>query len=252
MQIKDSVYAVVLAAGKGTRMNSEKPKVATELNGKPLIHYVLDSIKQAGIEKIIVIVGYKKQEVIDICQPYTGIEFVEQTEQLGTGHALLMAENILKDFSGFLYVACGDVPMIHSTTITDLLTRTIDNQYPACVLSADLDDPSGYGRVVRNSNGQVKQIIEHKDAKPQQLAIKEINTGTYVFATPQIFEVLHTLGNQNAQGEYYLPDIFLKYQNEGLKCGAQKTNNQWECSGINSQQDLKNLQAYINKGKQNL
>ncbi|MEM7182361.1 MAG: NTP transferase domain-containing protein [Spirochaetota bacterium] len=249
MHRMNDVCAVVLAAGKGTRMKSEKPKVAVELLGKPLLHYVLDSIKQAGIDKIIIVVGYKKEKVISLCSSYEMIEFVEQKEQLGTGHALLTAETVLQSFQGQVLVACGDVPLIQPKTITALLTEAQGHEYPASVLSSEAIPPDGYGRIVRTSTNKIEKIVEHKDASPQERAITEINTGTYTFQSPAIFEKLHTIGNSNAQGEYYLPDIIHKYTSEGKTCGVMKLQNSWECSGVNSQQDLQKLAQYMEEGK---
>lgn len=226
-------------------MKSEHPKVATKLNGKPLIHYVIESLRKAGVQRICVIVGYKKEEVMQICSSFTGLEFVEQKEQLGTGHALLCAESLLKDFQGQLLVACGDTPLIHYTSFKNLLDTARKEEQFATVLSARIEKPDGYGRIIRNSDRELLAIIEHKDAKPEELKVDEINTGTYVFRSPEVFSTLKRVGTENAQGEYYLPDVIKIYVSESKKCGAVQLENAVESSGINSVQDLETIESLI-------
>lgn len=182
--------AVVLAAGKGTRMKTDQPKVTVELNGKPLLLYVLDHLKESGVEKIVVVVGYKKESVQALCSEIPGVSFVEQKEQLGTAHALLCAETELKDFSGSVIVACGDVPMITSKTFADIVNEHRENEFSATILSAVVEKPTGYGRIIRNSSGDVTAIVEEKDSSTEEKLINEINTGTYVFEGEGLFDSL--------------------------------------------------------------
>jgi UDP-N-acetylglucosamine pyrophosphorylase len=241
--------AVILAAGKGTRMRSESPKVLAKLEGKPLVHFVIGNIQKAGIQNIVVVVGYKKEEVIDACSGFSHIQFVEQKEQLGTGHALLCVENALSHFSGSILVACGDVPLIQPATFQNLLVSNQTNQEYATVLSAILEDAGGYGRIVRNRAGSIARIVEHKDASVSELSIQEVNTGTYVFQSPPLFEKLKAIGSQNAQNEYYLPDLFKIYDTENKKCGVVMLKNSLESLGINSPDDLEYVSSVLSQGR---
>lgn len=249
MSQTDKICAVVLAAGKGTRMKSELPKVATLLNGKPLLLHVLDNLRNAGIQEIYVVVGFKKEVVIDLCKNYQNIHFVEQTEQLGTGHALLCCEDSLKDFHGNLLVACGDVPLLTSTSFKNLTNFHLNNNHSVTVLSAEIDTPKGYGRLVRNNSGQLEQIVEEKDANDDQRKIKEINTGTYIFNSPEVFYNLKKVNTENAQGEYYLPDLVKIANLKNEKTGALKLSNHLESSGVNSPEDLQRLESFISEGR---
>lgn len=246
MDAKKEAVAVVLAAGKGTRMKTELPKVAVPLNGKPLLNHVIDHLKEAGINDIVIVVGYKKEEVQALCAGIPGIRFAEQKEQLGTAHAVLSAEEFVKSHKGPILVACGDVPMITGDTFGSLVSTHVQNGFSATLLSAKVDVPTGYGRIVRNSSGEVTAIVEEKDADAEQKKINEINTGTYVFSSEILFESLRKIGNSNAQGEYYLPDLVELYKKEGKKLGAVILKNSGESQGVNSPADLENLAAVLN------
>ncbi|EMO55090.1 sugar phosphate nucleotidyltransferase [Leptospira noguchii] len=237
--------AVVLAAGKGTRMKTDQPKVAVELNGKPLLLHVLDHLKGSGVERIVVVVGYKKELVQSLCSGIPGVTFAEQKEQLGTAHALLCAETELKNFNGSVIVACGDVPMITSETFTNIVKEHKQNEFSATILSAVVEKPTGYGRIIRNISGDVTAIVEEKDSSAEEKLINEINTGTYVFNGEGLFDSLRQIGNQNAQGEYYLPDLVKLYRNSDKKLGAMKLKNHLESHGVNSPEDLQMLSALI-------
>ncbi|PJZ64968.1 UDP-N-acetylglucosamine diphosphorylase [Leptospira wolffii] len=246
MDAKKEAVAVVLAAGKGTRMKTELPKVAVSLNGKPLLNHVIDHLRKGGVEDVVVVVGYKKEEVQALCKGVSGIRFAEQKEQLGTAHAVLSSEELVKDHTGPILVACGDVPMITGETFRSLVSTHIQNGFSATLLSAKVDNPTGYGRIVRNSSGEVIAIVEEKDADPEQKKINEINTGTYVFSSEGLFDSLRRIGNSNAQGEYYLPDLVELYKKEGKKLGAVILKNSGESQGVNSPDDLENLSAILN------
>jgi UDP-N-acetylglucosamine pyrophosphorylase len=247
--MNQEVRSVILAAGKGTRMKSEHPKVATLLNGKPLIHYVLDSIYNSGIKSTYIVVGYKKEIVMDLCKNYSNVHFVEQKEQLGTGHALLCAESELSEFEGKILVACGDVPFISKSSFSNLINSHTKNENEVTVLSCDFPEPKGYGRIIRNSNHSIEAIVEEKDSNDEQKKIKEINTGTYVFESPRVFKDLKSINKENAQNEYYLPDLIkIAIQNK-KKAGAFKLENHLESSGVNSPEDLARLENFIKEGK---
>ncbi len=249
MSQTNQICAVVLAAGKGTRMKSELPKVATLLNGKPLILHVLDNLISSGIKDIYVVVGFKKEEVIEICKLYKNIHFIEQKEQLGTGHALLCCEESLKDFHGNLLVACGDVPLLTASSFRNLASFHINNNHSVTVLSAEIETPKGYGRLIRNSEGVLQQIVEEKDATDAERKVKEINTGTYIFNSPEVFQNLKKVNTDNAQGEYYLPDLIKIANSKNEKAGALKLLNHLESSGVNAPEDLQRLESYILEGK---
>lgn len=249
MSQTNQICAVVLAAGKGTRMKSELPKVATLLNGKPLIRHVLDNLISSGIKDIYVVVGFKKEEVINICKPYNNIHFIEQKEQLGTGHALLCCEESLKSYKGNLLVACGDVPLLSASSFKNLSSFHTNNNHSVTVLSAEIDNPKGYGRLIRNEAGALQQIVEEKDATDEERKVNEINTGTYVFNSPEVFQNLKKVNTENAQGEYYLPDLVKIANSKKEKTGALKLLNHLESSGVNSPEDLQRLESYILEGK---
>jgi UDP-N-acetylglucosamine pyrophosphorylase len=243
------IRSVILAAGKGTRMKSEHPKVATLLNGKPLIRHVLDNLYSAGIKTSYVIVGYKKEIVIDICKDYPNITFIEQKEQLGTGHAVLCAESELSNYKGSLLIACGDVPLIAPKSFLNLIQFHSNNSNKVSVLSCEVSEPKGYGRIIRDKSQNLLEIVEEKDSSDIQKLVKEINTGTYVFQSPDVFTDLKNVNKENAQGEYYLPDLIKIANSKGEKTGAIKLLNHLESSGVNSPEDLARLESFILEGK---
>ncbi|NND65461.1 MAG: bifunctional UDP-N-acetylglucosamine diphosphorylase/glucosamine-1-phosphate N-acetyltransferase GlmU, partial [Gammaproteobacteria bacterium] len=200
----NNLHVIVLAAGQGKRMLSESAKVMVPLAGKPLLHHVLDTIGELKPTKIYVVVGYAKDDVIDACADYD-VQWVEQKEQLGTGHAVAQAMPHIPDNATVLIVY-GDTPLIRSTTLTSLFPPLTETGGLA-MLVGELDDPSGYGRVVRSADGQVQRIIEHKDASEDVRRIKEINTGIYASLARNLKSWIGMIGNQNAQGEQYLTDI---------------------------------------------
>ena len=199
--------AVVLAAGKGTRMQSELPKVLCQANGRPLIEYVLDSLRNAGVEKIVVVVGYKADEVKQALASYDNIEFALQTEQLGTGHAVMMCREAVASHNGPVVVVAGDSPMLQSDSIAALLKDFAETS-PACILGTLIhDDPTGLGRIVRDGDNKFTGIVEEKDASDEQKAINEVNMSTYVFDCQKMLGALDRLTDNNRQKEYYITDI---------------------------------------------
>jgi len=249
MNNETTVTAVILAAGKGTRMKSELPKVAVVLNESPLLIHVLQNIDNAGIQRKIVVVGYRKDIVTAIAEKFTGVEFAEQTEQLGTGHAVISAEKNLQPYAGYILVACGDAPLISASSFKELIQLHKENQYSATVLSAKMDDPTGYGRIIRSSDdGSLLRIVEQKDATPEEKAVNEVNTGTYCFTAEHLFDALKKIGNDNVQKEYYLTDVIKIFRSQGKKVGALTLKNALESHGINSPEDLEKAKQYIDKG----
>jgi UDP-N-acetylglucosamine pyrophosphorylase len=249
MSIESTVTAVVLAAGKGTRMKSELPKVAVVLNGSPLLLHVLKNLESANIKRKVVVIGYRKDVVTDIASSFPGVEFADQTEQLGTGHAVICAESNIKNSDKYLIVACGDAPLISSHSFQSLLALHVEKGYSATVLSAKMDDPTGYGRIIRSADdGSLLRIVEQKDATAEEKVVNEVNTGTYCFTTEHLFDALKNIGNDNAQKEYYLTDVIKIFRNSGKKVGAMTLLNALESHGINSPEDLETAKQYIEKG----
>src|SRR5690625_1181914 len=201
--------AVVLAAGQGTRMKSKRPKVLHEIAGRPMLRLVIDAVRRAGVQRVIVVVGHGADEVRAAVSDMD-VEFVVQAEQLGTGHAVMQAEPLLADHVGPVVVTCGDVPLLRAETIADLLAEHERHGAAGTVLSAIVDDPTGYGRIVRPGSvtgaDKLLRIVEHADASEDERAIREINSGTYCFDGRLLFAALRDIEPDNAQGEYYLPD----------------------------------------------
>ncbi|MCP4682261.1 MAG: NTP transferase domain-containing protein [Desulfobacterales bacterium] len=238
------IATVILAAGKGTRMESDLPKVLHTLNNRPMVHYVIDVAKKIGSEKIILVIGHKKQLVIDSLNDQD-VEFAVQSPQLGTGHALLQAGSNLEKFDGNVLVLSGDVPLLQVETLNKLIKLHEEADSSATLLTTLMDDPSGYGRVVRDEQGLVKQIVEEKDADEKIRQIKEINVGIYVFKAKKLFETLPLIKNDNQQGEYYLPDVLKIYVNQGDKPAAVLTTDVRETHGINTIDQLKNAEKIL-------
>lgn len=236
--------ALVLAAGKGTRMNSELPKVLMPLAGKTMLRHVLENLVKSGIKNIVIVVGYKKDSVIESLKDFSDAEltFVEQKEQKGTAHAVLSAKTALEKTKGNLLVTNGDMPLIRPETYKELLRCHIENNYHATVLSSINENPTGYGRLVRDKNGELTGIVEEKDADEKTKKITEINSGAYVFETPSIFSTIHRIESENAQNEYYLPDAIALIHEEKMKIGSYVLENSNEAIGANSREDLNELE----------
>lgn len=233
--------AVVLAAGKGKRMKSDIPKVLHRIDGRALVTMVVDTLRSLNFDKIIVVVGFKGETVEKELSGYP-VSIVWQHEQLGTGHAVMMARDILKDFDGTTLVALGDVPFLSAGTIESLFATHYRTAAKATCLSAVVDDPAGYGRVIRDGESDiVREIIEHIDASPEILKINEINTGTFCFDNRLMFETLTQISNDNSQGEYYLTDCVKVLYNNGFRVSVAKAADADEGLGVNSMEQLEEL-----------
>lgn len=198
---------LVMAAGKGTRMESDLPKVLFPVCGRPMIDYVLDALREAGIERIVAIVGYRADLVREALADRPGIEFVEQTEQLGTGHAVMVCRDVLKDHEGPVFVIAGDSPMIQAGSVQALLDD-FDREPAACLLgTARKAKPFGLGRIVRDEAGEFTGIVEERDATEEQKQITEVNMSYYVFRCPDLLTALDEIRPDNSQGEYYITDV---------------------------------------------
>jgi len=200
-----NITAVVLAAGKGTRMKSAKPKVLHEVMYKPMVHYVLDSLKSTSVKNICVVIGHQHEQVTNALKDYQ-INTVIQTKQLGTGHAVLCAEEACNACKAVL-VLCGDTPLVRSATIELMIANHYQEKAVITLMTTLLEDPTGYGRIISNSEGNILEIVEQKDADDSQLQIKEINAGIYLVEKQFLFEALKQITTDNSQGELYLTDI---------------------------------------------
>ena len=231
--------AVVLAAGKGTRMKSDLPKVLCPVVDRAMIHFVLDALETAGIRKQIVVVGHQADSVKNELASRDGdIEFVLQSEQLGTGHAVQMCRDALSKQTGPTIVLAGDSPLIQPDSLKKLLTHFSENQ-PALLLGTlKKDDPTGLGRIVRDSDGNFTGIVEHKDATPEQLEINEVNMSTYLFQTADLLDSLDKLSNDNAQAEYYLTDCARILNESGRPVEALPVLKPCEALSINNTDEL--------------
>jgi UDP-N-acetylglucosamine diphosphorylase/glucosamine-1-phosphate N-acetyltransferase len=241
--------AIILAAGKGKRMKSELPKVLHRISDKPVIRYLMETVSAMKFEQIAVIVGYKGDMVIDEVEDFQA-DIVWQKEQLGTGHAVLMAEEKFREYDGTILVAAGDVPFLSAGTIEKLFEMHTDNDAAATCLSAELEDPAGYGRIVRQDNSNLLlDIVEEKDADPRTRKIKEINAGTFCFKPRHLFKALQMIDDDNVQREYYLTDTIKILRRENEKCVVWKVSDPFEIWGINSLKQLKILEKELEKRK---
>lgn len=235
--------AVILAAGEGKRMKSSKSKVLHEVSFQPIVKWVMDAVSDA--DNTVVVVGHCKEQVIDALGD--SVSFVEQAERLGTGHAVMQAREFIEGYSGDIVVMAGDTPLITKETIDSAYEFHKASGNAATVLTAELDDPFGYGRIVRNAQGDVVKIVEQKDATEEEAAIREINSGMYFFKAPELLNTLDRLTNNNAQGEYYLTDTLALLISDGLKVGAFTVDDSDEILGINDRVQLAHAQNIMQK-----
>ena len=213
--------AVILAGGEGKRMKSDKPKTLSEVLGRPMLCWVMSALRKAGIDDICVVKGFKKECVEEYLSTLDfSVESVFQAERLGTGHAVMMAKDFLKKHSGNVVILNGDAPFMDSKTIEDSLKAHIENDCAATVISAKVDDPTGYGRIVRDENGNLRAIVEQKDADEETLKINEVNSGGFWFDCQLLLSVLDRIKSDNSAKEYYLPDAIKLLLEDGRKVGA--------------------------------
>lgn len=238
---------VILAAGKGTRMNNpDMAKVMYQIESKPMVEFVVDLASRLAASRILIIVGWQKQMVIDhFANLSLKVEFVEQVKQLGTGHAIQQIISPLKDFEGDILVLSGDAPLLTEKTVKALIGYHHTSDAVATILTADLNDPTGYGRIVHNTDGSVKKIVEHKDATPKERAIQEINSGIYIFEKSKLFECLPKLKPNNVQKEYYLTDVFEMFWKNEWRVSAVKALDSIEVSGINDAAQLEEARTIL-------
>ena len=236
-------YAIILAAGKGTRMKSDLPKVLHKVAGISMLEHVFRSVNAIDPEKTVTVVGHKAELVEQVLAGQT--DFVRQTEQLGTGHAVMMAEPVLKNLTGQTLVIAGDTPLITGESLKNLIDFHINHKNVATILTAEADNPFGYGRIVRNQHDEVLKIVEQKDASDFEQQIKEINTGTYVFDNARLFEALKNINTNNAQGEYYITDVIGIFRENGEKVGAYTLKDFDESLGVNDRVALATAESVM-------
>ena len=229
--------ALVLAAGQGKRMQSDLPKVLHEMAGRPLLGHVFAMLEQLGVGRVIAVIGFQRERV-KAAFPDETVEWAIQSEQRGTGHAVLCAGPALEGFEGTLLVVCGDTPLLTAKTHHELLEAHRESGAAVTVLSMTLPDPSGYGRIVRGEDGGIDAIVEERDATPAIRAIAEVNSGIYAFDYPKLVSVLSHLTAHNAQGEYYLTDTVSLLRDRGLRTSVICGKDYRELLGVNTPEQL--------------
>jgi UDP-N-acetylglucosamine pyrophosphorylase len=238
----------IMAAGKGTRMkDASKAKVMFAVKGKPMLQHVVDLAESLGSDKIISIVGFHRESVIEFLNKLASdVGTVVQEPQLGTGHAIMQTEPMLRNYDGDVLVLSGDVPMLRKETIAKLIEHHRESNAVGTILTAVLDDPTGYGRVLRNKNGNVTGIMEQKDASETQRVVKEINSGIYIFDAKYLFDALQHINPHNAQNEYYLTDVFGYFWNHHFIISAVSADDFNEIRGVNTLEQLKEAEDVLN------
>jgi UDP-N-acetylglucosamine diphosphorylase/glucosamine-1-phosphate N-acetyltransferase len=242
---ESQVSVIILAAGKGTRMKSDLAKVLHSLYGKPMLAYSVDVARAIGAEKIAVVIGHQADVVREAFKDQ-GLIFVEQREQLGTGHAVLQTRDTFRTYQGTIIILCGDVPLLSASKIMDLLEYHISEKSVVTVLTTILDNPYGYGRIIKaGSKGEVLKIVEEKDALPDEKKINEINTGIYCVDCSFLFGAVEEIGDENVQREYYLTDIVDIACKKGFRVRSFITADSVEVMGINTPEDLEKASEYL-------
>lgn len=239
-------HAIILAAGKGTRMHTELPKCAYPFCGKPMVSYIVDACKKSLIDEIVVVVGYKKEVLINVLD--SSCKIAVQKEQLGTGHAVMAAEDAISQKEGICLIFPGDMPLIDSESIDKLVAKHIADNNDLTVVTTMVEDAAKYGRIYRE-NGKIKKIVEYKDCNPEQLLIKEINSGLFCVNTKLLFEGLKEIKNINAQNEYYLTDL-VEILGKNYKVDSYVLKDDFILTGINDLDSLEKAEEiYLERNK---
>lgn len=238
------LQAVILAAGKGTRMKSDLPKVLHEINGRPMVQYVVDAVRQAGVQDICLVIGHGAEEV----KKSMGEQAVYaiQDKQLGTGHAVRCATAFIGE-AGDTFVLCGDTPLVTGDTLKKLYEKHRSEGNAVTAISAELENPKGYGRIIRNEQGEFLKSVEDKDCSEEERKVTEVNAGMYLFRSKELKQALELLNNDNAQGEYYLPDTLEILKKQGYGINAMVLDRAEEMLGVNTQEQLKEAAALLKK-----
>lgn len=236
--------AIILAAGKGTRMKSKHPKVVHKVCGKEMVNHVIDISKKSGVQDVVVILGHESETVKESIP--SDIQIAMQTEQLGTGHAVKMAKEYIND-EDTIVVLCGDTPLVQEDTLRRLFDYHVEKGYAATVLTTKVDNPTGYGRIIRDNHEDLFKIVEQKDASEEEQLVDEINSGIYCFDGKSLREALDLIDNNNAQGEYYLTDTIKIMRDRGQKVGAYNGSTIEELMGVNSRVELSKAEEIMRK-----
>ncbi|MDD5534017.1 MAG: NTP transferase domain-containing protein [Syntrophales bacterium] len=244
MKAEDSIATIILAAGKGTRMKSPLAKVLHPLLGKPMLMFTVERARVIGSSRIVVVIGHQADLIRDTVRD-PSLTYVVQERQLGTGHAVLMTEPSLRDFRGTILILCGDVPLLRKYTLDKLMEEHSSSRADLTVLTVVLDNPSGYGRIVRGEGGIIRKIVEDKDSSADEKKIREINTGIYCARSGFLYEAVAQIRNENAQGEYYLTDIVGIAGRSGLRACASVAEDFREVLGINTVEELSAAEAIL-------
>ncbi len=243
--MKESLATIILAAGQGKRMKSDLPKVLHTVLGKSLVKWVIEQARSIGSERIIAVIGHKK-ELVQEALKNDNVLFAIQEQQLGTGHAIQQAEPFFNDWEkGHILILSGDVPALTGETLKSLYQTHMEQRADGTVLTAIFENPKGYGRIVRNADNTLERIVEEKDADEVIRQIKEINSGIYIFRRELLFDYLRRVDNDNAQKEYYLPDILPMLVRDGFKVALQVASDPDEISGINTIEQLQAVEEKI-------
>jgi len=230
--------AIILAAGESKRMNTKLPKVLHEVCGRPMLSYVLDACRQAGIGRILVVVGYNKEQVIERYKDCNDVVFVEQSEQKGTAHAVMCCREHIAGFEGQVLILCGDGPLIRSETLKILIDKHTSEMSAATLATSILEEPTGYGRILRDSYGNIQGIVEDNDCTDEQRKIKEINPSYYCFEVPVLLDALDRITPDNAKNEYYLTDALHVIIHTGHKVMAVTAVAAQDAFGVNDREQL--------------
>lgn len=239
--------AIVLAAGKGTRMKSELPKVMHSVRGRPMIEYVLDAARAAGVKRLVVVVGHKAEFVRESLAAHRDVEFALQAEQKGTGHAVMMCAEQLADHDGPVLVLAGDTPLLQGGSLAALLAELRDQHAAAVIGTAITENNIGLGRIVRSESGEFLRIVEQKDATPAEAAIREINTGCYAFDSRRLFQSLTQIRPNNSQAEYYLTDVPAILNVQGQRVLAVPKLTIAEALGVNTPEQLAEVESVLRR-----
>lgn len=240
-----SSTAIILAAGKSTRMKSKRPKPLHDICGKPMLHYVLEACYEAGCHRVLVVIGYGKDEILGQFGGDKRITWVEQTEQLGTGHAARMCEPHLRDFHGDVFILAGDGPLIRGEVLRTLHNAHREEHAAASMATAVLDDPTGYGRVIRDDGGQFVEIVEQIDCTPAQREIREVFPSYYCIKSADLLFALARIKNENKKHEYYLTDLYAILRNAGKKVVAVQAVTQEDTLAVNDREQHAQVDAIM-------
>lgn len=240
---------VIMAGGLGKRMDSSLPKVLHEVCGRPLVYYVIQLAKRIGSERVILVIGYKRDLVIEVTKD-AGVEWAIQEKQLGTGDAVKSARNSLLGYQGDVLVLSGDVPLLREESVLDAWEVHKSSRASVTVFTFMPGNPHGYGRIIRGGNGELLKIVEQEDVKGDEMEVREVNGGIYFFKAPDLFSALEKITNDNKAGEYYLTDTVAILGSEGRRLSAYMVKDPLEMAGVNDPEQLKELERYFIRARQ--